>query len=112
MQELYDVNNEPSVRNGLLYCSDQLVLPESLRPNILQLAHEGHFGMTLVKRGLCQHYWLPRLSKQLEHLVRDSQVCASSENRTGRTKHHLPGLLNQKDSGIKLRWTSLVPSRP
>ena len=50
MQGLYNINNELSVRNGLLYRSDQLVVPESLRPTILQHAHEGHFGMTLVKR--------------------------------------------------------------
>ena len=71
MQGLYNINNKLSVRNGLLYRSDQLVVPESLRPTILQHAHKGHFGMTLVKRRLCQHYWWPRLDKQVEHLVRD-----------------------------------------
>ena len=69
MQGLYNINYELSVRNGLLYRSDQLVVPESLRPTILQHAHEGHFGMTLVKR----------LDKQVEHLVRDCHVCASSD---------------------------------
>ena len=44
MQGLYNVYNELSVGNGLLYRSDQL-----LSQSILQLAHEGHFGMTLVK---------------------------------------------------------------
>ena len=79
MQRLYDINNELSVRNGLLYRSDQLVVPESLQPTILQHAHEGHFGMALVKRRLRQHYWWPGLDKQVEHLVRDCHVCASSD---------------------------------
>ena len=35
--------------------------------------------MTLVKRRLRQHYWWPRLDKQVEHLVRDCHVCASSD---------------------------------
>ena len=30
MQGLYDINNELSLRNGLLYPSDQLVVPEAL----------------------------------------------------------------------------------
>ena len=48
MQGLYDIDNELPVRNGLLYRSDQLVVQKSLRPNILQHTHRGHFGMTLV----------------------------------------------------------------
>ena len=61
---------------GLLYRCDQLVDPESLRPTILQHAREGHFGMTLVKRRLRQHYWWPGLDKQVEHLVtRLPRVC-------------------------------------
>ena len=79
MQGLYDINNELSMRNGLLYHSDQLVVPESLRPTIPQHVHEGHFGMTLVKQRLRQHYWWPGRDKQVEHLVRDCHVCASSD---------------------------------
>ena len=79
MQGLYNINNELSMRNRLLYRSDQLVVPESLRPTILQHAHEGHFGTILVKRRLRQHFWWPGLDKQVEHLVRDCHVCASSD---------------------------------
>ena len=64
---------------GLLYHSDQLVVPESLRHTILQHAHKGHFGMTQVKRRLRQYYWWPGLDKQVEHLVRDCHMCASSD---------------------------------
>ena len=71
IQGLYNINNELSVRNRLLYHCDQSVVPESLQPNILPLAHKGHFGMTLVKQQLHQHYWWPRLDKQVEHLVQD-----------------------------------------
>ena len=35
--------------------------------------------MTLVKRRLRQHYWWPGLDKQVEHLVGDCHVCASSD---------------------------------
>ena len=87
IQGLYDINNELSVRNGLLYCSDQLVVLESLRPTILQHAHKGHFGMTLVKRRLHQHYWWPGLHKQVEHLVQDCHVCTSSDKPYRHPKH-------------------------
>ena len=43
LQALYDVSDE------LLHRGDRIVIPETLQSRVMQLAHEGHFGMTLVK---------------------------------------------------------------
>ena len=88
MQGLYDIYNKLSVRNGLLYRSDQLVVPESLRPTILQHAHKGNFGMTLVKRSDVSTTGGPDSTNRLSTWSEIATCVLLVTNPTGRTKHH------------------------
>ena len=50
---LYGVADELSIKDDmLLHRGDRIVIPDELQSRVIQLAHEGHFGMTLVKRRL------------------------------------------------------------
>ena len=68
-QGLYDINNELSIRNGLLYRSDQLVVPESLRPTILQHAHEGQ--SVFVREGYPNHIVTDNGVQFTSHKIKD-----------------------------------------
>lgn len=46
----YHIRSELSVANGLLLRHNRIVIPHSLRPDILQKIHEGHLGIEKCKR--------------------------------------------------------------
>lgn len=71
--------DELSVINGLLYRSTCLVVPSTMRTNILALAHEGHIGMRAMKRRIREQFWWPGLDKHVEHFVRDCLQCSISD---------------------------------
>lgn len=50
-------------------------MPESLRNRTLDLAHEGHPGMTLMKRRLRAKVWWPKLDAQVESYVKNCRGC-------------------------------------
>lgn len=58
---------------NLLLRGDRLVVPEKLRNQILELAHESHPGMVAMKRRLRQKVWWPQMDKQVELFVKKMQ---------------------------------------
>ncbi|XP_062557617.1 uncharacterized protein K02A2.6-like [Armigeres subalbatus] len=63
-------------RSGnLLMRSQRIIVPESLRSRILQLAHESHPGIISMKRRLRQKVWWPGMDKQVEKIVKSCKSC-------------------------------------
>ena len=69
------VKDELCQKRGLILRGNRIVVPESMRPRILQLAHEGHQGITKVKQHLRQRVWWPGIDIQAERLVRECLGC-------------------------------------
>ncbi|XP_062557942.1 uncharacterized protein K02A2.6-like [Armigeres subalbatus] len=55
--------------------SQRIIVPESLRSRILQLAHESHPGIISMKRKLRQKVWWPGMHKQVEKIVKSCKSC-------------------------------------
>ena len=72
----------------MLHRGDRIVIPDELQSRVIQLAHEGHFGMTLVKRRLREYYWWPAIDRHVEETVRNCQYCANSDKSY--TCHTIP----------------------
>ncbi|XP_055635391.1 uncharacterized protein K02A2.6-like [Toxorhynchites rutilus septentrionalis] len=60
---------------NLLLRGDRLVLPELLRHQTLEIAHESHPGMVVMKRRLRQKVWWPRMDSEIESFVRKCKAC-------------------------------------
>lgn len=73
------VSNELAVVDGMLTRGTRLVPPESLRNNIVQLAHEGHMGISKTKERIRQDFWWPGLDLMVERVVRDCVPCFLSD---------------------------------
>lgn len=60
-----------------------IIIPKSLRKQILDLAHAGHQGIVKCKSRLRQKVWWPGLDKEVEHYVRNCKACLlmSSDNK-------------------------------
>lgn len=65
------VAQERSVVDGLLLRGNRIVIPQSLRQDILRNIHAGHLGIVECRERARQGVWWPGLSKQLEELVKN-----------------------------------------
>ena len=69
------LKEELSQKRGLVLRNNRIVIPEIMRPRILQLAHEGHQGITKVKQHLRQRVWWPGMDLEAERYVRECLGC-------------------------------------
>lgn len=67
--------NELCFAGGILLRGTRIVIPEKLREQTLQLAHEGHPGMTVMKRRLRAKVWWPKMDAQVEEFVKQCRGC-------------------------------------
>ena len=64
--------------DGLLFKSDKLVLPKSLREVALKIAHRGHPGMTTMRQILRKGTWWPGMDGDADRWVQKCMPCQRS----------------------------------
>lgn len=70
------VQEELHESDGILMRSGLAVLPVTLRPKALYLAHKGHPGMTKMKSILRERVWWPKMGAEVEDWVETCRTCA------------------------------------
>ncbi|XP_036435970.1 uncharacterized protein K02A2.6-like isoform X1 [Colossoma macropomum] len=83
-------SGEFTVQNGVLLKGDRIVIPASLRGDILNKLHEGHLGITKCRERAKQSVWWPGLSKELKLMIENCDACA--RERTNLKELMLPTL--------------------
>lgn len=63
------LNDQLCQKRGLLVRNNPIIIPNVMRHRILQVAHEGHQGVTKVKQHLMQRVWWPGMDLQPERYV-------------------------------------------
>jgi hypothetical protein len=61
--------------NGILMYRSCIIIPSSLRLEILDRIHEGHQGINKCRRRAITSVWWPGLSRQVEELVKNCRTC-------------------------------------
>ena len=75
IQAYWDIRDELHEAEGLLLFGERLVVPASLRPDMLQVIHEGHLGRDKCKaRARVSLYW-PLMCVDIEEVVGRCAVC-------------------------------------
>ena len=69
------VKNELCTYGELLLRGSRLVIPQKLRPRVLELAHEGHQGIVKTKYRLRSKVWWPKMDADAEKLCRSCHGC-------------------------------------
>ena len=77
----YSVASEISVQQGLLMRGGRIIIPPSLRQEILGKIHAGQQGITKCRERARQSVWWPRMSKELENLVKNCTECCREQRR-------------------------------
>ena len=78
----------------LLY-SSRLVIPHSLRPQVLQLLHLGHFGMQRMKQLARTAVYWPRIDAAIVDLCHRCTACAEHQAKPPKPANH-PWMLPEK----------------
>jgi len=68
-----------TIIDGLLMYETRIVIPSSLRQDILEKLHEGHQGITKCRRLAIQSVWWPGLSKNIKELIENCRVCCQAK---------------------------------
>uniref|UniRef100_A0A3P9IKJ4 Gypsy retrotransposon integrase-like protein 1 n=1 Tax=Oryzias latipes TaxID=8090 RepID=A0A3P9IKJ4_ORYLA len=75
LQPYLQYSGDLSVHSGLLLYGSRIVIPASLKKDILSKLHEGHLGITKCRARAKQSVWWPGLSKELTDMIEKCDVC-------------------------------------
>ena len=80
----YHIRSEVSVANGLLLRDSRIVIPHSLRPEILSRLHEGHLGIEKCKRSARNAVYWPGINKDIENMIGKCETCNKYQSKQAR----------------------------
>ena len=66
-----------SIRWGLVFVDDQIVVPIDLRRKLQDIIHFGHSGITKMNAG-AKIFWWPGMKQDIENKVKDCTACLAS----------------------------------
>ena len=73
-----------STQPDLLLREHRIVIAETLREKIIDIAHEGHMGMTKTKALLREKMWFPKIDNLVEAKVKSCLACQVTAARNER----------------------------
>ena len=76
MKEFYSIRNSITEVDDLLYKYNLLIIPESLRNEMLKLAHENHGCVGECLRRLREVMYWPGMTKEMKNLVEKCTICS------------------------------------
>ena len=81
LREYWDVKETLTAEEGFILRNEQIVIPPSMRKEMLQKIHEGHLGTTKCKdRARRLLYW-PRMSHDITDLISKCNTCLRHRNK-------------------------------
>ena len=84
-----------STIHGCLLLGSRVVIPPSLRAQVLQLLHLGHFGMQRMKQLARTAVYWPQIDSNIMDLCHHCTVCAEHQNKPPKPANH-PWMLPEK----------------
>nr|CAB3223623.1 uncharacterized protein K02A2.6-like [Phallusia mammillata] len=73
---------------GCLLYGSRAVIPESIRPKVLKLLHEGHLGMQRMKQLARTAVYWPNIDRDIVDLCRKCNTCAVYQNAPSKVALH------------------------
>ena len=78
-KDFFIIRGELSLHDGLLVRGDRIVVPFSLRKQILDRIHEGHMGVARCRERAAQSVWWPRIGKDIKSRVASCRHCLEKQ---------------------------------
>ena len=67
-----------SVVDNLLLYANRIVVPHSMRAEVLQKVHQGHQGIQRCRLRISSAVWWPRISRDIEDYIKSCPICQQS----------------------------------
>ena len=74
-KKYYSFAGEITVQNGLLLRGSRIIVPATLRHEILEKIHTGHLGIVKCRARAQESVWWPGLAEEIKSLVENCDVC-------------------------------------
>ena len=81
VRQYWTVRDELSVSDGIIYKGMRILVPPSLRPEMLRQFHETHLGINKCKRRALEAQYWPGMGQQIEDMVGDCVLCNTYQNK-------------------------------
>ena len=78
-RDFFIIRGKLSLHDGLLVRGDRIVVPFSLRKQILERIHEGHMGMAKCRERAAQSVWWPRIGRDIKSRVASCRHCLEKQ---------------------------------
>ena len=85
--EYFPVRNELSVHDGLALRGSRIVIPGSMRSEMLEWIHDGHQGLNKCRMRVNTSVWWPGIASQITHKVESCMY--SREHRRAQSREPL-----------------------
>ena len=79
MIPFYNIRDELSVIEKVLMRGERIVPPSSITQKLVELAHQGHQGITRTKQRLRELYWWRSMDTHVEESIKTCSVCQRSD---------------------------------
>ena len=80
--EYFGFRDELAVSDGIVYKGMNIVVPPSLRQDMLAQIHESHQGIKKCKQRARETLFWPVMCSEIEKMVEDSAKCQTYQNNT------------------------------
>lgn len=91
----FSLRNEITEDEGLLFYNDRVIIPRSLRNELLNKLHESHFGIDKTKARARQVVFWPGITKEIENFILSCSICEKFRSKNVREpliSHEIPEL--------------------
>lgn len=75
LKKYWNMRNEIQEVESLLFVEDKIIVPKPLRIAMLNLLHEGHFGITKTKARAKDIMFWPNINQDIENLILKCSIC-------------------------------------
>ena len=81
LRTFWSYRDELGIVNGIIFKGRQVVVPESLREDILEQLHTSHMGIERTRRLARDTVYWPGISKDIEKIVKTCQACQENQDQ-------------------------------
>ena len=80
-RQYWHYRDEISVIDKVLLKNNRIVIPDVLRPSVLQKLHMGHLGIEKIRRLARTSVFWPRMNKDIEEMSKSCETCQKFQNQ-------------------------------
>ena len=81
VQDFWNYRDELSVYDDIIYKGERIVIPSSMRSEMLDIIHESHLGIEKSRSRARDILFWPRMSQDIEELISKCSVCQEHRNK-------------------------------